>query len=73
MNNMIQNHADDIGAVASASAAGSAWVSHLTGFNEVLTTIATLIAIATGGWVLYDKWKTRRKGKQNDTKSSTDT
>lgn len=65
----------EVQATISASAATSGVVSHIHGFNEVLTLLATVVAIVTGCWVLYDKIKLKRKerrdGKSGDTSKTT--
>lgn len=58
----------DVQAMIATAAASGGLASHLASFNEVLTMIATLIAIASGGWVLYDKWRERRGLNKEDKK-----
>ena len=61
----------EVQAAVSGGAVSSAWISHIGHVNEVLTLVATLVAIVTGGWVLYDKIKTRRKERRDGQLSNT--
>ncbi len=66
----MQQQAQDVATSVTATAAGAGWVSHLAGINEILTAVATLIAITTGAWVLYDKWQAKRKERDANGESS---
>lgn len=59
----------DAQSIVSVGAASAGWTAWLSSANEVLIAVATLIAIATGGWALYDKVKGRvikARGVQDD-------
>lgn len=56
MQNLVQQK-ETIGAAITTSATGSAWVAWISGLNEILIMLSTLIAITVGAWTLYDKWR----------------
>ena len=58
----------NVQATVSVGAAGTSWVGWLAGVNEILVTVATIIAIVAGAWALYDKIKLKLKlrGEAND-------
>ena len=59
-----QQVAEQVAAGISATTAGGAWVGYLAGANEILITVATVIAIVSGGWALYDKIHLKRQERE---------
>lgn len=56
----------NVQSTVSVGSAASGWAAHLAGLNEVLITVATLIAIASGAWALWDKVKATRGRKRDE-------
>lgn len=63
MQNLVQ-HKEDIAATITTSATGSAWIAWISGLNEILIMVSTLIAILVGAWTLYDKWRAQAEKKR---------
>lgn len=63
MQNLVQ-HKEDIAATITTSATGSAWIAWISGLNEILIMVSTLIAILVGAWTLYDKWRAQAEKKK---------
>ncbi len=61
-----QHTVDQITAGTSAVSAGGAWVAWLQDANEILITVATLIAIISGAFTLYDRYKIRKANKEQE-------
>ncbi len=68
----MQEHSHNVEPIltsVSVASAGAGWGAWLTGANEILVTISTIIAIVSGLWSLHSKWKLR--GNADDDKTNT--
>ena len=62
----IHEQAQDVATTVAGSAAAAGWVTHIADANEILTLVATVIAIVTGCWVLWDKYQVRKERRNGE-------
>jgi hypothetical protein len=52
---------EQVTSAVSAGAAATGVAGFIAQANDVLVFVATIIAIASGAWTLYDKWNIKRQ------------
>lgn len=55
-----------VATVTSASGAGVGVTAYLQQANEILVFVATVIAIVSGAWALWDRYQDKKGEKSND-------
>jgi hypothetical protein len=69
---MQHQEAEQVAAAVSVATASGGWLAWLSSANEVLIMLATVIAIVSGGWALFDKIRTKWRDERAVSKAKED-